>query len=209
MGVSLMIFVSITFLSFYQNGFMLDVIVMGWIDQLSTPFLLQIMKMITLIGSSEFILIVTLGLTSVLLYKKDWFNSLFLLSLTFGGIILNLLLKILFQRERPGEMSYIEVFSYSFEIPSYSFPSGHTMRSVLLFSFLLYLSYLFLKRASLKYLSYVICSMLMFAVASSRIFLEAHFLSDILAAISISIVWFWLCLYLFLNATRNSTAKIS
>lgn len=204
-----MVFVSITFLSFYQNGFMLDVIVMGWVDQISTPLLLQIMKMVTLIGSSEFILIVTLGLTSVLLYKRDWFNSLFLLALTFGGIILNLLLKILFQRERPGEMSYIEVFNYSFEIPSYSFPSGHTMRSVLLFSFLLYLSYLFLKRASLKYLSYAICSMLMFAVASSRIFLEAHFLSDIIAAISISIVWFWLCLYLFLNATRNSTAKIS
>ncbi|OLN22273.1 hypothetical protein BTO30_11030 [Domibacillus antri] len=69
------------------------------------------------------------------------------------------------------------------------------MRSVILFTFLINCIYRLLKREALKIPLYTICLLLIFGVALSRIILGAHFLSDTLAAISISLAWFCLCLY--------------
>lgn len=115
-------------------------------------------------------------------------------SLTFGGIILNFLLKILFQRERPGEMSVIEIFGYSLEMSSYSFPSGHTMRIVLFFFFIMYIGCYFIKNTPVKISIIVAMSLLTVSVLLSRIIVGAHFPSDILAAVAVSISWFYFCL---------------
>src|SRR5699024_908186 len=118
----------------------------------------------------------------IFLLKKDWFHTIFFLTVSVGGVILNFVLKFLFQRERPGEMSHIEVFNYSFEIPSYSFPSGHMMRTTILLLFLIYVSHRFIKGSILQVSAYIFFVLIMVGVALSRLFLDAHFLSDILAA---------------------------
>ncbi|MFB4165780.1 phosphatase PAP2 family protein [Alteribacillus sp. JSM 102045] len=154
------------------------------------------MEFITKIGDTEIILLLTLCITLIFIYKRDWFNSIFFLTLSLGGFILNFSLKLLFGRERQGELSFIEVFSYSFEIPSYSFPSGHTMRTVILFGFLLYLSSQLIKRMPLRYCIYFICLLIIIGVSLSRIFLEAHYFSDVISAISIALSWFYLLLFI-------------
>ncbi|MDQ0257314.1 undecaprenyl-diphosphatase [Evansella vedderi] len=174
----------------------LDETILAWANALSHPLFLQGMAIITYLGSSEFIILLMLiTIIALIIFKRDWFNSIFILWLTVGGIVLNFGLKILFQRERPGEMSYIEVFGISMEIASYSFPSGHTMRSVLLFSFFIYLSYTYLKNTSLRLASYTFCLLLIIGVFLSRVILDAHFPTDIIAAICVSISWFFFSLY--------------
>ncbi|GAE36796.1 phosphatase PAP2 family protein [Halalkalibacter akibai] len=191
---SFICFLLISVLSSLNKLSYLDYSVIAWFNNQSSASVQTFMKYFTTIGSGEVILITTLALTFYLLYKKLWAHILFLFTLTFGGIGLNLFLKILFQRERPGEMSVIEVFGFSLEIASYSFPSGHTMRSVLLFSFLVYLAYHFIKRRSLKITLIFSLTLLIATIALSRIIVGAHFPSDILAAITISITWFFLSL---------------
>ena len=191
---SFICFLLISVLSSLNKLSYLDYSVIAWFNNQSSASVQTFMKYFTTIGSGEVILITTLALTFYLLYKKLWAHILFLFTLTFGGIGLNLFLKILFQRERPGEMSVIEVFGFSLEIASYSFPSGHTMRSVLLFSFLVYLVYHFIKRRSLKITLIFSLTLLIATIALSRIIVGAHFPSDILAAITISITWFFLSL---------------
>lgn len=115
--------------------------------------------------------------------------------LTGGGILLNFTLKVAFQRERPGELKSIEVFGHTLEIASYSFPSGHTMRTVLLFSFLIFICYKYLSEKFTKAAVISALIALIGLVALSRIITGAHFPSDILAAITISISWFYLCLW--------------
>ncbi|QGT98611.1 hypothetical protein SYNTR_0018 [Candidatus Syntrophocurvum alkaliphilum] len=195
----LITFICITFLSFYKEGFIFDEAIILWANTVNSPLLVQILETITKIGSSEIIVLLTLLIILVLIYKKDWFNSLFFLTLSFGGVFLNFLLKILFQRERPGDSSYIEVFNYSLEIVSYSFPSGHTMRSVILFIFVIYLSNLLFKTKPLRYLSYSVSLLVIFGVSLSRIVLDVHYFSDVIAAVSISIAWFCFCMYLFVK----------
>lgn len=84
------------------------------------------------------------------------------------------ILKILTQRDRPETM-YVENMLFK----TYSFPSGHAYVSLLIFGFLAFLA--------LSYLSspwnWVVASLLVvliFLVGISRIYLGAHFPSDVL-----------------------------
>src|SRR5699024_763145 len=91
----------------------------------------------------------------------------------------------------PGdEISYIEVFDFNFELQSYSFPSGHTMRATILLLFLMYVAFYFGKRMYMQIIAYAIYAILIVFVALSRVILEAHFFTDILGAIIISFAWF-------------------
>ncbi|SER57466.1 phosphatase PAP2 family protein [Salipaludibacillus aurantiacus] len=191
------LFAVISVLTLFNRLAFLDETLTSWLTEGVPSVVVSFMEIITVIGSGEAILILT-GLVGVfLLYKKMWNHAVFLIVLTGGGVVLNFILKILFQRDRPGESSVIEFFGYSLEIPSYSFPSGHAMRSVILFSFLIYLAYRQLENSTAKVSATVIFGGLIILVALSRIITGAHFPSDILAAAIISIAWLNVCLFTF------------
>lgn len=83
------------------------------------------------------------------------------------------LIKLLTRRHRP-ETLYVQRMRFK----TYSFPSGHSYTSVLVFGFLAVLA-----TSALPYgfiLSFVLAS-LAFIVGVSRVFLGAHFPSDVLA----------------------------
>src|SRR5690625_7356257 len=133
------------------------------------------MELVSMLGSSEMILFVTFGIAAIFAIRKNWSFMIFFLIVSVGGVFLNLLLKLLFQRERPGEMSNIEVFNYSLDIPSYSFPSGHTMRATILLVFLIYISSRFIRNSALRMICYMACSVCLFVVLFCRVFLFTLF----------------------------------
>src|SRR5690625_5336732 len=120
------------------------------------------MELVSMLGSSEMILFVTFGIAAIFAIRKNWSFMIFFLIVSVGGVFLNLLLKLLFQRERPGEMSNIEVFNYSLEIPSYSFLSGHMMRATIVLVFLMYIRARFFGNAALRFISSMICLVVIF-----------------------------------------------
>lgn len=206
--LSMIIFLTTALVTQMNGNFGFDQSMMNWVEQTSSPLLVNTMDVISLFGSSEVILLLTGLITVIFLFKRDWLNVIFFLVVSVGGVFLNLLLKLAFQRERPdGEVSYIDVFNVSLEIPSYSFPSGHTMRATILLLFLMYLVYTYVIHRSLKGLLLLLCSLGIVGVALSRLFLEAHFLSDTIAAISISIVWFCLVRLFFKKYDNRGYTK--
>lgn len=202
----LILFICLTLLiSIYKESFIFDEMVNLWINNITTPFLMQLMTYLTKVGDTEVIIILTFCITLMLIYKKDFPNTIFFLILSIGGVTLNFLLKIFFQRERPDELNLIEVFNFSIQIPSYSFPSGHTMRTVILFGFLMYLGRRITKGVTITYLLYFICLLVIIGVSFSRIFLDFHYFTDVISAISISLAWFFSLLYLkrFFHKKKN------
>ncbi|WP_230821498.1 phosphatase PAP2 family protein [Salinicoccus halitifaciens] len=194
MMISLGIFIVITFLSLQHHMVTFDRRLMHWLTEVTPGYVSQLVSALTILGSGEVIVILTFIIFLALMLYKRFEYALMLLMVSIGGIVLNFLLKILFQRERPGDMTVIEMFGFSLEVASYSFPSGHTMRSVLLISFLILLS---LRHAGGKVMKVVLTLMLlclMLLIAISRILVDMHFPTDILAAVSISVFWFFACL---------------
>lgn len=193
----LIAFIGIAVWTFSAGGFPPDQWMLDWAAGHEGVFVHSIMKLVSAIGSSEVILALTLIIAAFFLYKRYWHHLVLFLTVSVGGVAVNLLLKFLFRRERPGEAKEIEVFDFSLQIPSYSFPSGHTMRSTILICFIMFLIYIYIRSQAVQFSLYAISIVLMLAVGISRVFLDAHFVSDVLGALTISVVWFCAVLYVF------------
>lgn len=209
-GVFLFLFIVVALLTTGTQGFLLDENVAYWADQQTNAVFLKLMEIASVLGSSEMILLITVIIGIVFIVKGNWRHFFFFFVLSVGGVLVNLGLKMLVRRARPGdEISYIEVFDFNFELQSYSFPSGHTMRATILLLFLMYVAFYFGKRMYMQIIAYVIYAILIVFVALSRVILEAHFFTDILGAIIISFAWFLLCFYLFYKPKRASYSLFS
>ncbi|HIV75494.1 MAG TPA: phosphatase PAP2 family protein [Candidatus Pseudogracilibacillus intestinigallinarum] len=209
-GVFLFLFIVVALLTTGTQGFLLDENVAYWADQQTNAVFLKLMEIASVLGSSEMILLITVIIGIVFIVKGNWRHFFFFFVLSVGGVLVNLGLKMLVRRARPGdEISYIEVFDFNFELQSYSFPSGHTMRATILLLFLMYVAFYFGKRMYMQIIAYAIYAILIVFVALSRVILEAHFFTDILGAIIISFAWFLLCFYLFYKPKRASYSLFS
>ncbi|SDC62464.1 undecaprenyl-diphosphatase [Pelagirhabdus alkalitolerans] len=142
------------------------------------------------LGSVEFIFTASAFIILYLMYKRYKAWAFFFFVISVGGIILNYLLKVIFQRQRPGTERLISFFNIEFELASYSFPSGHTMRITILCLFLIYVIKHFQVQAFSKGVLMSLATVPIVIVGLSRLYLDAHYLTDVIAAISISIVWF-------------------
>lgn len=101
--------------------------------------------------------------------KKD---SLILFVSLASGYILEQLIKIIVQRERPATQLVEEL--------SYSFPSGHAVFSVILFSLLIYFYKNEIKNQFHKKMFILSNILLILLVGFSRIYLNVHWFTDVI-----------------------------
>jgi len=105
-----------------------------------------------------------------------------------GGMALNEGLKLLYRRSRPMLDDPLVM------LHSFSFPSGHTAAATLFYGVLAsYLVYVVKSRSErIGAIAGAVAMIVM--VALSRVYLGAHYASDVLAAACSSIVWLVVCL---------------
>ena len=105
-----------------------------------------------------------------------------------GGMALNQGLKLLYRRARPVLDDPLVM------LHSFSFPSGHTAAATLFYGVLAaYLVYVVKSRA--ERIAVIAGALVLIAmVAASRVYLGAHYLSDVSAAACSSTVWLVVCL---------------
>jgi uncharacterized membrane protein YdjX (TVP38/TMEM64 family)/membrane-associated phospholipid phosphatase len=130
----------------------------------------------------------TLVFGLVLARLRQWYWIATLVVAVGGGMLVNLLLKASYERLRPHFNDPLVVLT------SYSFPSGHTAGAVLFYgvlaAFLVSRFYDWRRRAACV----AGAVFMVVLVAFSRMYLGAHYLSDVVAAACSSTVWLVLCL---------------
>ena len=119
---------------------------------------------------------------------KEWYWLLTLALATIGGSLLNVGLKTAYARARPHFEDPIVTLG------TYSFPSGHTAAATIFYGVLA--AFLVTRyRRHRDRTAIVLAAFAMVAlVALSRIYLGAHYFSDVLAAAASSTAWLVLCL---------------
>jgi undecaprenyl-diphosphatase len=141
---------------------------------------------ITLAGNTV-VLVVLVTAIGIVLLRRTRPNEATVIALALvGSALLNGALKLLFHRPRP-ELAFVH-------LDTYSFPSGHAAVSTATFStiaFLLGRRYRSLRARLLIPLGTLVAILL---VGFSRLYLGAHYLSDVLAGISVGFGWAMLCL---------------
>lgn len=167
-----------------------DVRFSNWLLAHRSPWLTSAMFMITSLGATGMVIGVTVIFLAYLLWRRRYYWFAAVVPTVFGGMLLNRLLKYAFQRPRPHFDDPI------LSLTNYSFPSGHTMAAAVLYGVL---AAYFLAQAEdwpRRTLIIFAAALLITLVGFSRIYLGAHYLTDVLGAMAEGLAWLSLCLTL-------------
>lgn len=137
----------------------------------------------TIIGTPVGLGIITMLAAGYAAYKRQyrWIGYLFITAV--GGGILNLMLKDFFARERPLLSEALR------GAHGYSFPSGHAMGSMVVFSALSYVAFRALPTWRARSLAIAAAFTSIVVICASRIYLGVHWISDIAAGVSAGALW--------------------
>ncbi|MBK0402049.1 phosphatase PAP2 family protein [Adhaeribacter sp. BT258] len=154
----------------------------AWLATKRSTFMTDLMQFITYFASKRFLLSVPAALiVFFLLFKKwRWFSAQ-ILSATLGSFLLNQYLKNNFGRLRPETAFYHQ--------SGFSFPSGHAMIGGAFYGVLIYLSWVNIEN---KWLRLVVCIALLIwqlLIAVSRVYLNVHYATDVIAGLSAGLFW--------------------
>ena len=142
---------------------------------------------ITRLGDVEWLVTVCAFVLGVLLAARHWLLAAIWVGGTASGGALNRLLKGIFERTRPlhDHGPILE--------QSWSFPSGHAFGAVLVYGLLGYLLVLSTRPVWHLPIAVVTVSVVVF-VGFSRVILQVHYPSDVLAGYLTGVAWVALCI---------------
>lgn len=168
--------------------------------QQRSPELTTLFMTVTQLGS----IALTTGLTTlfavILISQRQWRWASFIVInvAVFAGLI-TALIKNWVQNPRPQPQLLPET--------GYSFPSGHSMVAVLLYGTLILMGQHFVQKRWWRYLMITILALIICLIPISRVYLNVHYLSDVLAGLSLGWVLLRLSHHLFFGeqyATNNT-----
>jgi membrane-associated phospholipid phosphatase len=172
-----------------------------WFHDRLTPAFASVLHALTAFGSGKSIGIILFALVLFFVWKRWWPSLVTLLVAVPCGMLLNEWLKLAVQRDRPFvEGAFVDWSGYSFA-------SGHTIGATLLYGQLLLFVLPSLTSRHLRLLCIFGAASLVLLVGFTRIALGAHFLTDVLAAISFGIIWLVLCTVLGKSVRRRTVAS--
>jgi undecaprenyl-diphosphatase len=159
----------------------------AWLHSHTLPWLTPAMLLITRVHSLLGVTVMTLAVCVYLWTKRLRVWVLMLMLAVFGGMLLNLLLKHVFVRQRPHFVDPL------LTLTTYSFPSGHTLMATVFYGTLCALVMSRARHWRWRLLAFAVAGLMILLVGFSRIYLGAHYLSDVLAAIAEGLAWLAFC----------------
>lgn len=149
-------------------------------QQLSHPLLDSFFLWVTKLADPVPMILLAAGLIIYLALTKQW-RQMFTADIALlSGLFLQYAFKWIFGRERP-EGGLLEESTASF-------PSGHSTMSVIFFLLVLFFVRDDLERGPVKSVLLILCVLGMILVPISRIYLQVHWLSDIIAGAILGVV---------------------
>jgi len=142
-----------------------------WLHQFDSPVLDVTMRAFTFLGSGWVLVVVVALIAAWAVWRKQRRLAGLLVSVALAAELLNVILKLLFERTRPD--LFFEILSPK----SYSFPSGHAMASTAVYGMVAVV--LAQLHPRLRWLFYLAAPVLVFLIGVSRVFLGVHWPTDV------------------------------
>jgi undecaprenyl-diphosphatase len=144
-----------------------------------------LMKAVSSVGNGRAMPFASVAIVSLLVVFRLKLEAVYLLLSSLSAFLVGDLVKILVARPRPdGEA----IFIYK-QLADNGFPSSHTITYTVLFGFLYFICYQKLKPSFAKQIILFSTAFLIATVGISRIYLGAHWASDVLGGYLLGILW--------------------
>ena len=164
-----------------QEAIALDAIMTPLLHSYASPQLDAVMWAITTLGSTFVVGPLFVIAEVALLRVKRRREALFLAIALIGSVIMNGLLKLVFQRPRPD-------LPWAKTPLDYSFPSGHTMNSLVFYLALALIAWI-IWGPRIGIPATIGALILAVLIGISRIYLGAHYFSDVVAGFIAGLAW--------------------
>lgn len=153
------------------------------VHQESSPPLTAVMLVFTAIGAPQVEAPLALAIFFVF-WRKGWRRAAVLFVITLlGAGVLDATLKFAFHRPRP-------VPFFGLSVPgTYSFPSGHALFALCLYGILASLTAGRTPRVGVRVVIWMFAVILIAAIGFSRIYLGAHYPTDVIAGYAAGFIW--------------------
>ncbi len=182
----------------YVDYFSADLWLTQLIQRADIPGFRLLMIAVSWPGNAYHWLIITLIVAAFLLKRRS-IEAFCLLVSAIGGWLINNALKIVIARPRPA-VHLVEVYV---EHQTRSFPSGHVMSYVALYGFLFYLVYVLTPRSLLRSALLAVLGSLVALVGLSRVYLGAHWASDVIGGYLFGTIWLALIIHVHWHLYRR------
>ncbi len=138
-------------------------------------------RAVTFFGNNATLIAFVVLATAALLYARKWTLALrVVLASGVGGLVV-LSLKTLFHRDRPIDQII--------QATGYSLPSGHAFASTVFYGMMVYLAWRLVRPAWARWLATGVGILGVAAIGLSRVYLNVHFLTDVVAGWASGLAW--------------------
>lgn len=165
-----------------QNGAGLrwDVALLSAIHNTATPQLDIFASVLTQLGYLKGLIPIISLLSIVFIAYRQWHRLAYLLTAEFGAMLISYSVKLVFHRARPHLWQLFQPLPLD-----YSFPSGHSLMSMILFVALLHLAW------GTRWYKWVIIigGLFVVGIGWTRLYLGVHYPSDVLGGWMLAIAW--------------------
>lgn len=164
-----------------------DADVATWLHEHAQPQATAAMRTVSWLGGPLALISVTALAVLLLLLRRRRGDALLVATAFVGAGILNALLKMLFARERPFFADPLV------RDGGFSFPSGHAMISIAVYGALAVVLARTFRSDRARVAVWMGAGGLAAAIGFTRLYLGAHYLTDVIVGLSCGAVWLALC----------------
>jgi membrane-associated phospholipid phosphatase len=170
------------------------------------PVFAFVMQEVSVIGDTWIAIVMVGTVSAFYIARRQLLEAGFILA-SLSAFLLILGLKVLIARPRPPYF-YLDPTGIFQSINQYSFPSGHVLFFVVFFGFIAYLAWLH-QTGSIQIIVITVCSALIVLIGPSRVYLGAHWASDVLGSYIIGVLWLFVLILGYQLVSRNRTNRLS
>ena len=167
----------------------MDMMINHFFQTIHTPFFTNVFIVITLIATPTNLTIVGFALAAYFMYRHRWYFLALLPTSLIAGVISDSILKKIVHVARP-------LFPLA-PATDFSFPSGHATIAVIFFGLIWYFFADSIRAVFLRRGYAILCALAALTVCFSRLYLNVHWLSDVLVGIALGVFWITLFIVLF------------
>lgn len=194
---------ALTLAAYLFGVFRFDLIVSILIRRQEHPAFVALMAAVSYFGDGWVLVFMVFVVAAICAMKKKWIEAAFVIA-TLSSSILTGVLKYIVGRPRPQGLTFSPTGIFE-SFSQYAYPSGHVLFFVVFFGFVAYLSWKFLC-GLLRWIVLSACFMLIVLIGPSRIYLDEHWVSDVIGSYLIGTFWLVILILLY-HLVLHKTGK--
>jgi len=178
--------IALSLAAHFYAVFPFDLRITHELQEARNPAFIFVMEGLSGIGDTETGFVMAGAVAAFFVVRRRKLEAGFIL-LTLSNFVLTSFVKLLVARPRPPNFlaNPADIFQ---PINQYSFPSGHVLFFIVFFGFVAYLAWLNLV-GYLRVLVIALCAAFILLIGPSRVYVGAHWASDVLGGYLIGVLW--------------------